>query len=76
MNAIRQFIDVKNNSFNVILPEDFKASRVEIIIIPSEISEIPQWQKTEAIRRLEIYKSNSKAVLDFDEVMDQIENDL
>lgn len=76
MNAIRQFIDVKNNSFNVLLPEDFKASRVEIIIIPSEISEIPQWQKTEAIRRLEIYKSNSKAVLDFDEVMDQIENDL
>ena len=76
MNAIRQFIDVKNNSFNVLLPEDFKASRVEVIIIPSEIDAIPQWQKTEALRRLEIYKSNPEAVLDFDKVMDQIEFDL
>ncbi len=76
MNAIRQFIDVKNNSFNVSLPDDFKASRVEIIIMPSEITEIPQWQKTEALRRLEMYKTNPEAVLDFDKVMDQIENDL
>ena len=76
MNAIRQFIEVKNNSFNFLLPEDFKASRVEIIIMPSEVTEIPQWQKTEALRRLKIYKTNPEVVLDFDKVMDQIENGL
>jgi hypothetical protein len=32
MNAIRQFIDVKNNSFNVLLLDDFKASQAEVII--------------------------------------------
>ena len=36
MNAIRQFIEVKDHSFNVILPEDFSAKRVEIIILPSD----------------------------------------
>jgi hypothetical protein len=76
MNAIRQFIDVKNNSFNVSLPDDFKASRVEVIILPSEQNDVPQWQKTEALRRLEIYKNNPKSALDFDQVMDEIEQGL
>ena len=76
MDAIRQFIDVKNNSFSVLLPDDFKANRVEVIIFPSEPNDIPQWQKTEAIRRLEIYKNNPKAALDFDQVMDEIEQGL
>jgi virulence-associated protein VagC len=76
MDAIRQFIDVKNNSFSVLLPDDFKASRVEVIILPSEPNDIPQWQKTEAIRRLEMYKNNPKSALDFDQVMDEIEQGL
>lgn len=76
MDAIRQFIDVKNNSFSVSLPDDFKASRVEVIILPSELNDIPQWQKTEAILRLEIYKNNPKSALDFDQVMDEIEQGL
>jgi hypothetical protein len=76
MDAIRQFIDVKNHTFQVTLPDDFKASRVEIIILPSEANEIPEWQKTEALRRLEIYKDNPKSALDFDQVMDEIELDL
>jgi virulence-associated protein VagC len=76
MDAIRQFIDVKNNSFSVSLPDDFKASRVEVIILPSELDDVPQWKKTEAIRRLEIYKNNPKSALDFDQVMDEIEQGL
>ena len=76
MDAIRQFIDVKNNSFSVSLPEDFTASRVEVIILPSEPNDIPEWQKKEAIRRLEIYKNNPKEALDFDQVMDEIEQGL
>jgi Putative addiction module component len=77
MNAIRQFIDVTNNSFTISLPDDFKANRVEVIILPSDNSDdIPQWQKKEALRRLEIYKNNPKSALDFDQVMDEIENGL
>ena len=77
MNAIRQFIEVKNNTFNVILPKDFKAKVVEVIIMPSDNSlDIPNWQKTEAIRRLDLYKSNPKSALDFDQIMDEIESEL
>jgi Putative addiction module component len=77
MNAIRQFIDVTNNSFTISLPDDFKANRVEVIILPSDNSDdIPQWQKKEALRRLEIYKNNPKSALDFDQVMEEIENGL
>lgn len=36
MNAIRQIIDVKNHSFNVSLPSDFEADKVEVIIFPAE----------------------------------------
>jgi galactose-1-phosphate uridylyltransferase len=36
MNAIRQFIEVKDNSFRVSLPQDFNAKSVEVIIIPNE----------------------------------------
>lgn len=36
MDAIRQFIEVKNHSFKVTLPNDFNAKSVEIIIIPNE----------------------------------------
>ncbi len=35
MNAIRQFVEVKDHSFNVSLPKDFTAKSVEIIIIPN-----------------------------------------
>lgn len=36
MNAIRQFVEVKDNFFQVSLPKSFNAKRVEIIIIPSD----------------------------------------
>ncbi len=39
MEAIRQFVEVKDNSFNVFLPKNFKAKSVEIIIIPNEEDE-------------------------------------
>jgi len=76
MNAIRQFIDVNNHSFNVTLPDDFTAKRVEVIILPYLADEIPQWQKTEALRRLAIYKNDPSSALDFDQVMDEIEMEL
>lgn len=36
MEAIRQFIKVKNHQINITLPEDFNADEVEIIILPKQ----------------------------------------
>ncbi len=33
MEAIRQFVKVKNNQVNITLPEDFIADEVEVIIL-------------------------------------------
>lgn len=77
MNAIRQFIDVKNNRFNVVLPKGFNASRVEVIILPSEIEDdIPQWHKDIANSRLSDYLQNPNDVEDFDEFLDELEREL
>ena len=72
MNAIRQFIEVKNNSFQVVLPEGFTASRVEVIILPSEIEDdIPQWQKDIVLERIK----NPQTPVDAFEMIDQLEKE-
>lgn len=77
MNAIRQFVDVKDNSFQITLPEGFNAKRVEVIILPSdndfEISEETKYQINE--RKAEYYKNPDKAT-DFDKFIDELDNDL
>lgn len=78
MNAIRQFVDVKDHSFQVTLPKSFNARRVEVIILSSETQDddIPQWQKAESLRRLELYKKDPNTASDFEEAMDDIEKNL
>jgi len=34
MQALRQIVNVKDNLLHIVLPNDFKADRVEIIIMP------------------------------------------
>jgi hypothetical protein len=34
MKALRQIINVQNNTFNVVLPAGFKAQKVEVIVLP------------------------------------------
>lgn len=36
MQALRQIVNVKDNSLNIVLPTDFKAKRVEVIVLPIE----------------------------------------
>lgn len=36
MEAIRQFITVKNRQINITLPDDFNAEEVEVIILPRQ----------------------------------------
>ena len=72
MNAIRQFLEVKNNTFNVVLPEGFTASRVEVIILPSELEdEIPQWQQDIVLERIK----NPQTPVDAFEMIDQLEKE-
>jgi Putative addiction module component len=75
MNAIRQFIEVKNNSFSVVLPEGFTASRVEVIILPSEIEDdIPQWQKDIVLERVAAIKQNPELLIDEEQFWKEIED--
>lgn len=78
MNAIRQFIEVKNNSISLLLPDDFNASRVEVIILPSEYVENKISNKTKKMldERLNDYLNNPNDVRDFDELLDELENSL
>ncbi|MGL2994964.1 addiction module protein [Flavobacterium sp. TSSA_36] len=79
MEAIRQFIDVKDNAIQVALPEGFTARRVEVIILPSEVAvedELPQWQKEILDARLDDYYKNPTDVMDFDKMIEAIEKRL
>jgi hypothetical protein len=76
MDAIRQFIDVKNHSFQVTLPENFNASRVEVIILPLELEDdIPQWQKDIVLQRIEAIKQNPDLLMDEEQFWKEIENE-
>jgi len=68
MRAIKQIIEVKNRTFTVVLPDDFTASRVEVIILPSNPEDaIPHWQQDESERRYKEYLQNPEfAILNED----------
>jgi len=64
MQAIKQIIEVKNHTFTVVLPKDFTAKIVEVIILPSNPeNEIPQWQQMESERRYNEYKQNPEIAI-------------
>ncbi len=75
MNAIRQFIEVKNNTFSVVLPEGFTAKTVEVIIMPLEVEDdIPQWQKDIVLERIEAIKQNPELLIDEEQFWKDIDN--
>lgn len=78
MEAIRQTVKVKNNQINIILPDDFNAEEVDVIILPSQNNDfvIPEWQMNEVRERSAKFHKNPETGLDFDEAMKEIENDL
>ena len=48
MQALRQIVNVKNHSLNIVLPKDFTADKVEVIIFPfDEIKIQPQISNSE-----------------------------
>ncbi|WP_347050016.1 hypothetical protein [Flavobacterium olei] len=78
MEAIRQIITVKNHSVTVILPDDFKADEVEVIIFPIQSNEykIPQWQIDQVRERTEKYLKNPADTTNIDDFLKEIENEL
>ena len=76
MQAIRQIIEVKNHKFSVTLPDNFTASRVEVIILPSNNeNDIPEWHKEIIDQRLKKYKKYPDDVTDFDTFCDELEKE-
>ncbi len=72
MNAIRQFIEVKNNSFSVVLPKGFTAKTVEVIIMPTvENYSISEWQKEIVLERIK----NPQTPVDAFEMIAQLEKE-
>ncbi len=72
MDAIRQFIEVKNNSFNVILPKDFTAKNVEVIIMPTaDDFGIPEWHKKIVLERMK----NPQTPVDAFKMIDELEQE-
>lgn len=78
MDAIRQFIEVKNHSFQVILPDNFNARRVEVIILPSKEDEYQLTEDTKKMldERLKSFNNNPNDVHDFDQLLDEFDNEI
>ena len=76
--AIRQTVKVKNNTISIILPENFNAEEVDVIILPAEKKEysIPQWQIDEVRDRTEKYLKNPESATNIDDFLKEIENEL
>ncbi len=77
MEAIRQFVTVKNHQINITLPDDFDAEEVEVIILPSSKEyQIPQWQIDEVRERTEKYLKDPSSAKDIDSFLKEFEGEL
>jgi hypothetical protein len=76
MNAIRHFIDLKNNTFEITLPDDFNSKKIEVIILPVEHEDnIPDWQKEIVLKRLDAIKQNPSLLIEEELFWKEIENE-
>ena len=78
MNAIRQFVEVKNHTFTIVLPDDFDASNVEVIILPKQQNKIELSDETKSLldSRLNDFLQNPDDVKDFYLLLDELEQEL
>lgn len=78
MEAIRRTVKVNNHTINIILPDNFTAEEVDVIILPSQNAEfkIPQWQIDEVRERTEKYLKNPGNTTDIEDFLKEIENEV
>ena len=75
MQAIKRIIEVKNHTFTVVLPDDFTASSVEVIILPSnQDNDIPEWQQIESERRYKEYLQHPEIVISNENLLKKIDS--
>jgi len=77
MEAIRQTVKVKNHTISIILPDNFNADEVDVIILPSEKKEysIPQCQIDQVRERTANYLKNPESATNSDEEMKEFNTD-
>lgn len=76
MNAIRQIIDLKNNTFEITLPNNFNSKKIEVIILPVENDDdIADWQKEIVLKRLETIKQNPNLLIEEEQFWNEIEDE-
>jgi hypothetical protein len=78
MEAIRRTVKVNNHSISIILPDNFNAEEVDVIILPVEKKEytIPQWQIDQVRERTDKYLKNPESATNIDDFLKEIENEL
>jgi hypothetical protein len=78
MEAIRRTVKVNNHSISIILPDNFIAEEVDVIILPVEKKEytIPQWQIDQVRERTDKYLKNPESATNIDDFLKEIENEL
>jgi hypothetical protein len=78
MEAIRRTVKVNNHSISIILPDNFNAEEVDVIILPVEKKEytIPQWQIDQVRERTDKYLKNLESATNIDDFLKEIENEL
>lgn len=78
MEAIRRTVKVNNHSISIILPDNFNAEEVDVIILPVEKKEytIPQWQIDQVRERTDKYLKNPESAANIDDFLKEIENEL
>jgi hypothetical protein len=69
---------VKNHTFTIVLPDDFDANTVEVIILPKQQNKIEFSDETKALldARLNDYVQNLDDVSPFDLLLDELEQEL
>ena len=78
MEAIRRTVKVNNHSISIILPDNFNAEEVDVIILPVEKKEytIPQWQIDQVRERTDKYLKNPESATNIDDFLKEIKNEL
>ena len=74
MQALRQIVNVKDKSLHIVLPKDFKADKVEIIVLP--IIEQNKTKNSERFSRAISKETAEKLHKHLNEVRNEWERDI
>lgn len=77
MQALRQIVNVKDNSFNIVLPEGFKADKVEVIVLLiEEPKEQPKLKNSERFSGAISRETAEKLHKHLNEIRNEWESDI